>query len=326
MSPELASDVINIIGKSLTHVETISLHFYGGEPLLNLDAMRAMVDHAHRSGNSNRFEFAITTNGTILTDEVIDIMNAGQFNVILSIDGPAEIHDECRKDINGRPSHEKVVNFLNALRSKTNCHIRGSSVVRRGWSLSNAEKYLRSLPVDTIKAQAIRVPDDHPYALSKKEKQKYFADLDDLGNTVIDEIHKGIFPRDDRFSARVLQLLKGGARERFCGAGYSIFGIFPNGDVAPCVLLDPHEYKLGNILDNPASWVEKGKEFYKIALRSECANCRCLPLCGGGCSAILPVCGADECELTMKNCEIADKIYNEFKTDPEKLLVLAGIL
>ena len=41
-------------------------------------------------------------------------------------------------------------------------------------------------------------------------------------------------PRDDRYSSRVLQLLKGDRRDAFCGAGDTIFGITPSGDVLPC--------------------------------------------------------------------------------------------
>jgi hypothetical protein len=50
-----------------------------------------------------------------------------------------------------------------------------------------------------------------------------------------------------------------------------------------------------------------------------------LALCGGGCPAILPVCGAEECELVRKNCEVAVGIYDHFRANPEVLLGLAGI-
>jgi sulfatase maturation enzyme AslB (radical SAM superfamily) len=46
MSPELAVRVIEAIDEGLANVETVCIHFYGGEPLLNLPAMRAILEHS----------------------------------------------------------------------------------------------------------------------------------------------------------------------------------------------------------------------------------------------------------------------------------------
>ena len=74
---------------------------------------------------------------------------------MLSVDGPPQIHDECRRTRTGEPTHERVITFLHALRDETECRVRGSSVVRSGWGLAQATEYLRSLPIDLIKAQAV---------------------------------------------------------------------------------------------------------------------------------------------------------------------------
>lgn len=325
MSPELAIWVIDALDGGLTHVESIYVHLYGGEPLINLTAIEAMLNRS-REKESGRFSFAVTTNGTCLSQAVIDLLDKGNFQVVLSIDGPAEIHNECRRTTQGAPTHARVMHFLKALRSRTSCGVRGSAVVRSGWSLSQATNYLRSLPVDVIKAQAVRGPPGTPYALCESEKEDYLVDLETVGRQVIAELEAGQTSRDDRFTSRLLQLLKGDRREAFCGAGHTTFGITPSGNVLPCVLMDPEGCFLGHVNDDPETWVQAGRHWRESRpLRTECEACSFFHLCGGGCPALMPVCGANECEIIRKNCEVALVIYEHFRSTPEALLALAGI-
>lgn len=326
MTPELAKQLVDTLDEGLTHVKTICIHLYGGEPLTNLPALEAIVSQI-RTKKDGRFRLAITTNGTISSPDVFELLQLGNFQVILSIDGPSEIHDECRVTLKGLPTHDTVINFLSELRSRTNCWIRGSAVVRSGWNLEQAASYLYKLPLDAIKAQAVRLPTNTLYSLNTIEKALYLQDLDKVGDKVIEDIEAGRKPHDDRFSSRILQLLMGISRKSFCGAGCTNFGIIPDGTILPCVLLNQSDNNLGHIYDNPHTWIRKGAEWKEIhKARKECYFCSAFSLCGGGCPALLPVCGDDECDIIRKNCEIATRIYYHFKSKPYKLLVLARSL
>lgn len=325
MTPALAKRVIDALDEGLAHVESICVHLYGGEPLTNLPALAAMLDRAQAKA-PGRFSFAITTNGVCTSPAAIELLDQGNFHVILSIDGPAEIHDACRRTTHDEPTHDRVLRFLQALRTQTNCWVRGSSVVRSGWSLAQAVAYLRTLPVDAIKAQAVRGPAGSPFALSTAEKQAYLADLATIGAQVVAEIETEQPPLDDRFSSRVLQLLTGKRRDAFCGAGETTFGITPSGAVLPCILLEPASCTLGHVNDDPSTWMQAGRQWKLTqARRTACATCQFLSLCGGGCPALMPVCGDSECELIAQNCEVATTIYEHFRSRPEALLILAGI-
>jgi uncharacterized protein len=325
MSPEIAYRVVDALDEGLTHVESICIHFYGGEPLINLLPIEAMLIRS-KEKKAGRFSFAVTTNGTCFSEDAIALLKAGRFNVILSIDGPAEIHDECRQTTEGAPTHANVMHFLQALRLRTDCKVRASAVVRSGWRLSQATEYLSKLPVDVIKAQAVRGPKGTPYTLSKAEKEDYLEDLEYIGRQVIAELEAGQMPKDDRFTSRVLQLLKGDRRDAFCGAGYINFGVTPAGDIVPCVLMDPEGCILGHVDDDPKVWVNAGLRWRQaLPIRPECTACSSYHLCGGGCPAMMPICGADECDITRKNCETAVAIYEHFRPNPESLLALVGI-
>lgn len=325
MTVALAGRVVDALDAGLPHVETICIHLYGGEPLLNLPALEAMLARA-RAKPPRRFSFAITTSGVGATHRALELLAAGRFQVVLSIDGPAAVHDECRRTADGRPTHAAALRFLAALCERGGCRVRGSAVVRAGWRLAEAEAYLRSLPVDVIKAQAVRLPAGAPYTLGAAERKVYLEDLEAVGRQVIAELEAGRPPMDDRFSSRVLQLLRGGARAAFCGAGLTAFGVAPDGAVLPCVLMDPAAARLGHVSDDPASWAAAGRRWRsRRRRRAGCRRCAALPLCGGGCPALMPVCGEDECELVRKNCQVAAQIFERFRDDPQRLLALAGI-
>ena len=206
------------------------------------------------------FSFAITTNGTIATKKAIHILKKGKFNIILSIDGPEQIHDIYRRTKNGAPTHAKVLKFLEKVKSEK-LFVRGSSVVRKGWSLQDACAYLKTLPVDAIKAQAVRLPASNPIALSSEERTNYFNHLKQIGKETNESICQDRYPKDDRFNNRVLQLLCKTRRESFCGAGTRTFGMSSDGTMLPCVLLaGKKDVSLGNI--NDGQYMGKRGYFY----------------------------------------------------------------
>jgi uncharacterized protein len=326
LSPDLARHLIRTLPEAIPSAAEYNIHFYGGEPLLNMPAIDAAVSEALREKES-RFSFSITTNGTIDPDTAAPLLVKGNFSVIVSIDGPPEVHDAVRRDQQGQPTHAKVLEFIHRLRKEGVPYIRGSSVIRHGWRLCDAERYLTSLPIDAIKAQAVRLPEGHPLALTRQERELYFTDLENITESVIGSIREGKAPPDDRFNSRVIQLICRSRRESFCGAGTSIFGMGCDGTVYPCVLHAGNTaLELGHITDTDHGWVAMGQRWVKSRRqRAECKKCFALPLCGGGCPAMLSVCGKDECEYTRKVSELALAIYGSVPHKPD-LLVLAGLI
>jgi uncharacterized protein len=324
MSAGMAVRVIDALDEGLGNVKKICVHIYGGEPFTNLPAVEAMVDRALEKQHRH-FTFAVTTNGTILSDAVIDVLKRGRFQVLLSIDGPAEIHDQCRRRVDGSPTHKDVIRFLETVRAETPCPVWGAAVIRSGWRLAHANEYLRTLPIHHIKAQAVRLPAGAPWALTPGEWDIYKEDLEIIGRQVIKDLEQGKVPMDHRFSGRVLQLLVGGDKMSFCDAGKTNFGITPSGDVLACLLVEDPMARLGHIDDEPTVWREAGLQWKTRPLREKCRTCENLPLCGGGCPAVISVCDQEECDVTAKNCSVARDIYRHFQDNKEALLGLVGL-
>ena len=66
-------------------VETLHIRFFGGEPLLNFTLIQKVV--AWCESSPFRFTFAVTTNGTLLTEKHLDFFRRYGFHLNVSYDG-----------------------------------------------------------------------------------------------------------------------------------------------------------------------------------------------------------------------------------------------
>jgi uncharacterized protein len=73
MRLDVARRAVDFLLDYAGELEEVVLVFFGGEPLLNFRVIPAVVDYAclKASEKGKKVNFAITTNGTLLTDEII---------------------------------------------------------------------------------------------------------------------------------------------------------------------------------------------------------------------------------------------------------------
>jgi sulfatase maturation enzyme AslB (radical SAM superfamily) len=70
------------------------LLFLGGEPLMEFPLIRNAVEYADmKSSADQRIKFAISTNGTLLTDEILSFLVQNDFKIQLSFDGVRVMQD-----------------------------------------------------------------------------------------------------------------------------------------------------------------------------------------------------------------------------------------
>jgi len=93
------------------------LTFYGGEPLLNMVALKGALEHA-RQKYPELFAPTLTTNGVLLTEKAADLLASHQVHVVVSLDGPQAEHDRERVDSSGRGTHARILENLKRIRQK----------------------------------------------------------------------------------------------------------------------------------------------------------------------------------------------------------------
>ena len=85
--------------------------FFGGETLLNFPTLRTSVDYAKRkcAEAGKHVEFSLTTNATMLTEQIVDFLAEHKIGVTVSIDGDRELNDKMRVFSDGRGSYDVIV-------------------------------------------------------------------------------------------------------------------------------------------------------------------------------------------------------------------------
>lgn len=84
MSPELETFLTDTLPAELGD-EVRMVQFWGGEPLLYLNEIKRIIS---RIGHIKNYQFMIVTNGSLLTGEIVDWMNAFGITCGISHDGP----------------------------------------------------------------------------------------------------------------------------------------------------------------------------------------------------------------------------------------------
>lgn len=72
-----------------------NISFYGGEPLLNFNLIKECVKYAKQK-YSGQFTFNMTINATLLNPERVAFLAQHKFFLLVSLDGPEELHDRYR--------------------------------------------------------------------------------------------------------------------------------------------------------------------------------------------------------------------------------------
>lgn len=100
----------------IADTETPSIGFYGGEPLLRFDLLRRCIDYALEASNGQPLRFSLTTNGTLITRQVLDYFIDRSVTLLISLDGPSQCHDRNRVFANGRPTGAAVLDTLDMIK------------------------------------------------------------------------------------------------------------------------------------------------------------------------------------------------------------------
>ena len=120
--------------------------FHGGEPMLmdprQFDRLVSMAMERLKG----RLSLGMQTNGTLVTDEWIEVLKRHDLRVGVSLDGPPELHDLVRIDHAGRGSYSQAVQGMRKLQENRvfSCVL---TVINPGQSGLEIYRHIRSLGV-----------------------------------------------------------------------------------------------------------------------------------------------------------------------------------
>lgn len=115
MTWEVAKQAVDFLWQHSLDSEKISVGFYGGEPLLQFPLIKRVVSYCKWRFSGKTMKFNLTTNATLLTDEIIHYLAQENIALLISIDGPRNINDKNRVFKNGEGTFDAVLDKINRL-------------------------------------------------------------------------------------------------------------------------------------------------------------------------------------------------------------------
>jgi len=112
MTEETASKALKMVFTSPN--PSIKIEFQGGEPLLNFDLIKYIVEEAEsRNQSENRdLQFVIATTLSLITTEMLEFCRDHNIYLSSSLDGPEDLHSKNRP----RPNHDSYDKFVHGLK------------------------------------------------------------------------------------------------------------------------------------------------------------------------------------------------------------------
>lgn len=118
MTLDTLKNIINILNNNACQSETFPrISFFGGEPLLYYEELIKPACQYAKELNP-KFNLSITTNGTLLTEDILNYFKLMNVNIMLSIDGCEESHNLNRKYFNGEGSFSDIEAIIPSLLQK----------------------------------------------------------------------------------------------------------------------------------------------------------------------------------------------------------------
>ncbi|MEO5355452.1 MAG: radical SAM protein [Magnetococcus sp. XQGC-1] len=224
--------------------DLLEIGFFGGEPLLRPDLIRHAVTMVNEQQQSSprRVTYQLTTNGTLLNNAMLDLIQEEEIAVCVSLDGPPDIQDFNRPLRNGQGSSQLVMEHVRLALQRLE-YLQVNTVY--------GPDTLHQLPETLLFLQELGVSSIHfnpniraDWATVQREAiAEVFHHLADL---YIQSYARGEEVGVNLLDSKILLYLKQGytPADR-CGMGRTEWAIAPSGNVYPC------ERLIGND-DNPA--------------------------------------------------------------------------
>lgn len=281
--------------------DTLAFEFAGGEPFLQFPLLRQLVDYiaSHPDRRDRRLFLSVQTNATLLTAEKVQWLKDNDIRVGISIDGGAWAQNRSRPQVNGKPSHDRLLAGIRLLKDH-GVAFGGLVVLNRSNIGSPAEL------VDIMLAEGINGFRLNPVAylgdarrnwdtigLEQAEVVAFFQSLVDL------VITEQLPVLEDNVRSMLDFLTSQQRRTRCmraqCGAGDTFQAVAGNGDIYPCGRATQSPgLKLGNVLDPDLHDLAAPARSHAVMaqLRARvpddvagCERCSYRQLCQSGCSA-----------------------------------------
>lgn len=291
MSYEVGKQALDFLIENSGNRRNLEVDFFGGEPLMNWDVVKRLVEYGRskeKEYNKN-FRFTLTTNGVLLNDDIMEFANKEMSNVVLSLDGRKEIHDFMRPSRNGKGSYDvilpKFMKFAES-RGEKDYYIRGT-FTSNNLDFSEDVLHFADLGFKHMSVEPVVSLPEEPFAIKEEDIPAICEEYDKLAAEFIKRKKEG---KDFNFFHFMIDLEQGpcvAKRLSGCGSGTEYLAVTPWGDLYPChQFVGEDDFLMGNVFDGVKE-KELQDEFKlcNVYAKDKCQDCFAKFYCSGGCAA-----------------------------------------
>jgi len=290
MGFETAKKSIDLLLSESPDRDAYNIVFFGGEPLSNMGLIREVVDYAEDifTGIGKRVDFTLTTNATLLSEDLVDWFDAHRFGLTVSMDGPKALHDKNRRTVGGKGTYDVVAAKSRMLLERYRSRPVGTRVtLTHGvtdivgiWDhLKNDLGFFEVgfSPVTSGPMQAFNLTGD--------ELEAVFEGMKTLGRHYLAEALEGRNIGFSNMHQLMTDLYEGRSKALPCGAGVGMLAVDHAGSLNLCHRFTGSEMETYGSVDDGIAKDRLSAFLEDRADRSHkgCNTCRIRNLCAGGC-------------------------------------------
>lgn len=298
LSNDAIMKILDIFASSL--YKSVLIEFHGGEPLLYWEEIKDIVLKYHKK----KFYFGIQTNGTLLTQEIINFIKMYSIGIGISIDGPQEIHDRNRCYPNGKWSFHEVMRGISLLK-QNKIPFTTISVVEKPDECSEIFDFFVNNQIERIKLNPLffkgmlNKKNISSYSLGKYQEE-FATEYLKIARKIIEHNKTSPLKQICGNIAIMVKNLIGNngymCLKSPCGAGNSIIMFDEEGNIYPCEeMYGRKDFIITNINNiNNGEDLKKALKYSPIILKikerkveniPKCRDCIWQRFCGGGCTS-----------------------------------------
>jgi uncharacterized protein len=290
MNEETARQSVDFMFAEAGDSPLVHLTFFGGETLLNFKVLRSALAYAKERATAlgKTVDTSLTTNATLLREEIIDWIVENDVGVTVSMDGGKEQQDRFRVFNNGMGSYDVILPNIRMLLEKHRKRPVGARVTltKQNLDVESIYRHLRDeLGFWEVGFAPVTTSWQRDYAIQEDGFEAMLGQFQRLAQEWLQWALAGKHHGFSNVRDTVEEIHKGMSKAYPCGAGLGLMGVATDGDVALCHRFAGSDtHKIGSVTGG----VDRTKQDdfltrHHIANKTDCSTCWARPICAGGC-------------------------------------------
>ena len=324
MTEEVAYKSIDFLLSHSGDLENVSITLFGGEPLLNMPLIRKIVSYCRDKEKEfgKEINLGMTTNATLLDQETREYLNRNNITVGISIDGPKEVHDSCRVNVNGSGSYELMIDNTKELLKERDGRVTARiTLTRNCLKMDDIMQYIEQMGFRKVNVAFVSGEDDSNITIKKEDFEIIANEYEKIANRMLTALKENKPFYNNLFYGHLRQLHDKSPMLYNCGAGRRYLAVDPEGNIYICHrFVGKKDYKVGTVYSDIDKEKVREVAYAHVDHKEGCKDCWARYLCAGGCfynsyekGGNLLAAPEDYCELYKKQYEVSIELYNNIK-------------